>query len=63
METPVTFYCNGMNCDRSDKAAVIAIDCGYSEVYWFRGGIEELRARKYPLIQVSTQPMSLDEKT
>jgi rhodanese-related sulfurtransferase len=50
-ETPVIFYCNGVKCDRSDKAAVIAIGCGYREVYWFRGGIEEWRAGKYPLIQ------------
>jgi len=50
-ETPVIFYCNGPNCDRSDKAAVIAIECGYNEIYWFRGGIEEWRASKYPLIQ------------
>lgn len=49
--TPVIFYCNGVNCDRSDQAAVIAIGCGYHEVYWFRGGIEEWRASKYPLIQ------------
>jgi rhodanese-related sulfurtransferase len=49
--TPVIFYCNGVNCDRSDKAAVIAIGCGYREIYWFRGGIEEWRASKYPLIQ------------
>jgi len=53
MQTPVIFYCNGVNCDRSDKAVVIAVGCGYSEVYWFRGGIEEWRARKYPLIQYS----------
>jgi rhodanese-related sulfurtransferase len=51
METPVIFYCNGVKCDRSDRAAVIAIGCGYREVYWFRGGIEEWRASKYPLIQ------------
>ena len=49
--TPVIFYCNGVNCDRSDRAAVIAIGCGYQEVYWFRGGIEAWRASKYPLIQ------------
>ena len=50
-QTPVIFYCNGVSCDRSDKAAVIAIGCGYREVYWFRGGIEEWRASKYPLTQ------------
>jgi len=50
-DTPVIFYCNGEKCDRSDRAAVIAVGCGYRKVYWFRGGIEEWRARKYPLVQ------------
>ena len=49
--TPVVFYCNGINCDRSDKAVVIALGCGYSQIYWFRGGIEEWRDKNYPLIQ------------
>jgi rhodanese-related sulfurtransferase len=50
-ETPVIFYCNGVSCDRSDKAAVIAVECGYRKVYWFRGGIEEWRTSQYPLVQ------------
>jgi rhodanese-related sulfurtransferase len=49
--TPVIFYCNGVSCDRSDAATGIAVKCGYTEVYWFRGGTEEWRARKYPLVQ------------
>ena len=49
--TPVVFYCNGINCDRSDRAVVIALDCGYTQIYWFRGGIEEWREKNYPLIQ------------
>lgn len=50
-QTPVIFYCNGVKCDRSDTAARIAVNCGYREVYWFRGGMEEWRAKNYPLIQ------------
>mgnify|MGYP001812302446 FL=1 len=46
---PVVFYCNGPNCRRSDNAAVIAVDCGYTGIYWFRGGIEAWRANNYPL--------------
>jgi rhodanese-related sulfurtransferase len=49
--TPVIFYCNGVRCDRSGRAVGIAVACGYRDVYWFRGGIEEWRARKFPLIQ------------
>jgi rhodanese-related sulfurtransferase len=49
--TPVIFYCNGVRCERSDRAVRIAVSCGYREVYWFRGGVEEWRLKKYPLIQ------------
>jgi rhodanese-related sulfurtransferase len=49
--TPVIFYCNGVSCDRSGRAVGIAVACGYREVYWFRGGIEEWRAKEFPLIQ------------
>ena len=49
--TPVIFYCNGVRCDRSSRAVGIAVACGYRNVYWFRGGIEEWRAKEFPLIQ------------
>lgn len=45
----VVFYCNGPQCRRSDNAVAIAADCGYSNIYWFRGGIEAWRADNYPL--------------
>lgn len=45
----VVFYCNGPQCRRSDNAVVIAADCGYTNIYWFRGGIEAWRADNYPL--------------
>jgi rhodanese-related sulfurtransferase len=48
--TPVVFYCNGISCDRSDRAVVTALDCGYTSIYWFRGGIEEWREKNFPLI-------------
>ncbi|MGD8934301.1 MAG: rhodanese-like domain-containing protein [Gammaproteobacteria bacterium] len=46
---PVIFYCNGPKCRRSDNAVVIAVACGYTNVYWFRGGIEAWRAENYPI--------------
>lgn len=49
LQTPVLFYCNGINCERSEKSAQIAVSCGYSEIYWFRGGIEEWKYKQYPL--------------
>jgi rhodanese-related sulfurtransferase len=47
--TPVVFYCNGPRCRRSDNAVVIAASCGYSNIYWFRGGIEAWRKGSYPV--------------
>jgi rhodanese-related sulfurtransferase len=49
--TPVLFYCNGIKCGRSARAANIAIDCGYAKIYWFRNGMEEWQAQEYPLVQ------------
>jgi len=49
--TPVLFYCNGVKCGRSVKSSRIAIKCGYSHVYWFRGGFEEWKAKNYPFIK------------
>ncbi len=49
--TPVIFYCNGVRCDRSGRAVAIAVACGYRQVHWFRGGVEEWRSKDYPLIQ------------
>jgi rhodanese-related sulfurtransferase len=49
--TPVLFYCNGINCGRSARAAIIAVDCGYTNVYWFRNGMEEWLEQEFPLVQ------------
>lgn len=50
-DTPMVFYCNGVNCDRSDIAVKIARDCGYERLYWFRGGVEEWQAKQFPLVR------------
>lgn len=49
-ETPVAFYCNGVKCGRSAKAASIAVDCGYNNLYWFRGGFEEWKQKRFPYL-------------
>lgn len=43
----VVFYCNGPKCRRSDRAVAIARDCGYTNIYWFRGGLEEWKNKHY----------------
>ncbi len=37
---PMVFYCQGPQCWMSYNAALRAIHMGYSQVYWYRGGIE-----------------------
>jgi rhodanese-related sulfurtransferase len=51
LTTPALFYCNGIKCGRSARAATIAIDCGYTRVYWFRKGMEEWQEQEFPLVQ------------
>lgn len=50
-DTPVLFYCNGPKCGRSAVAVRIALQCGYSSIYWFRGGFEEWKHKKFPYIK------------
>lgn len=49
--SPVIFYCNGPRCRRSDNAVVTAVQCGYTNIYWFRGGIHAWKADHYPISQ------------
>jgi rhodanese-related sulfurtransferase len=37
----VIFACNGAECWKSYKAAALAVNAGYKNVYWFRGGFPE----------------------
>lgn len=48
--TPVVFYCNGVKCGRSVVATKKALQCGYSNIYWFRGGFEEWTSKAYPFL-------------
>ena len=49
--THVLFYCNGVHCGRSVKSAHVAVDAGYSNIFWFRGGWEEWMAKGMPVAQ------------
>lgn len=46
---PVVFACNGAECWKSYKACLVAIKSGYKQVYWFRGGYPEWRAKGFPV--------------
>ena len=49
--TPLLFYCNGVKCPRSGRAATIAQACGYTRVFWLRGGLDEWKKKKYPYLK------------
>lgn len=49
--SPVLFYCNGPKCGRSVRSSQKALGCGYTHVYWFRGGFEEWKNKNYPYLK------------
>lgn len=48
---PVLFYCNGVKCGRSVVAARIARECGYTRIYWYRGGFEDWKQKGLPYLR------------
>lgn len=48
--SPTLIYCNGVNCGRSVTSTRIALKCGYTKLFWFRGGYEEWLAKNYPFV-------------
>ena len=41
---PVVFYCLSQMCWLSYNAAMRAVEAGYTNVLWYRGGIESWKA-------------------
>lgn len=48
-DTPVLFYCNGLNCGRAAKATEMAVRWGYSQVFYYALGMDEWRMLGLPL--------------
>jgi rhodanese-related sulfurtransferase len=46
---PVIFACNGAECWKSYKSCVTALNAGFTQVYWLRGGFPEWVAKGYPI--------------
>jgi rhodanese-related sulfurtransferase len=44
------FYCNGVRCLRSSAAIKKAVDWGYTNIFWFRGGWNEWTEKRLPII-------------
>ena len=49
--SPVLFYCNGPKCGRSVSSSRLALQCGFTQIYWFRGGFEEWKQKNYPYLK------------
>ncbi len=45
---PIVFFCNAGECWKSYKASVLAVDAGYKNVNWLRGGMPEWTAAGLP---------------
>lgn len=48
--TPILFYCNGERCLRSSDALHKALEWGYRNLFWFRGGWKEWTDKRLPVI-------------
>lgn len=47
---------DGVKCGRSAKAIKIAVKCGYSNLFWFRGGYAEWLEKGYPVVRNNQFP-------
>lgn len=47
---PIIVYCNGERCLRSSDAVSKAMEWGYRNVFWFRGGWREWTDKGLPVI-------------
>lgn len=47
---PFMMYCDGTICWKSYKSATMAIQAGWKNVYWFRGGFPEWKEAGLPVI-------------
>lgn len=49
-QVPLIFYCLSRECWMSYNAALRAINLGYSQVYWYRGGLEAWKQAGGPTV-------------
>jgi rhodanese-related sulfurtransferase len=45
----VVMYCNGESCMRSSKASAMAVEWGFTKVYYFRDGFPAWKSAGYPV--------------
>ncbi len=44
----IVMFCNSGTCFKSYKAAVVAAKAGYTNIYWYRDGVPDWKARNLP---------------
>jgi rhodanese-related sulfurtransferase len=49
---PIVIYSSGVRCARAYRAATLAVDWGFRDVHYFRGGIVDWRDVQFPLQSV-----------
>lgn len=49
VDYPLVFFCEGARCWESYNAALRAINMGFSNVYWYRGGIDAWQQAGLPM--------------
>lgn len=55
-EVPLVFYCQGPQCWMSYNASLRAINLGYRNVLWYRGGVEAWQRAGLPLSRAQPAP-------
>lgn len=58
-DTPLVFYCQGLQCWMSYNAAMRAIRLGYRNVLWYRGGLEAWKYAGLPVQAAGMPPASI----
>lgn len=57
----LVFFCQGPACREARTAAARAIEAGYANVFWYAGGIQEWRDRKFGTSSIQQQAGRLTE--
>jgi len=53
---PIAFFCSGVECWLSYNAALRTAKAGYTNVLWYRGGIDSWRAAGHPVVTADPFP-------
>jgi PQQ-dependent catabolism-associated CXXCW motif protein len=55
---PIVFYCTGHDCWLSANAAMRAVEAGYTQVLWYRGGYSAWKAAALPTALLQLQAVA-----